>query len=356
MSDINLDQLRKECDIGNRFLGLIWSGLHIVTLREKGDPALHKLWLRVLAAHQGEKYREGLRKLGIGENEPPAVVAAKYHYFTNIMGGLKMDYVEESPKKVWIRYLAPAWTYPGVSLLAVPTNIRRTGFSGWHPFNGKLMGCPRLGWVATKFVTEGYPYDEGYFIEYDHDLTPGEEMRYEVVQNTPECDRSQLPILDPEVWPEARQLKAHRNWSKGYVKTTVEQLQRMYGENATNYMVSEVMRGLAIQYAEHFARELGVPDNSLQSIAATLNGILKGCTQVVETEHITDSHSRLTLRSFEPFENDTPEDLRLAFFQFYAMATRVLNGRVRIERQVKGDSQFGTYEVWDIRDTGNWLW
>lgn len=354
MSEIH--QLRKECDIGNRFLGLIWSGLHIVTLREKGDPALHKLWLRLLAAHQGEKYKEGLLKLGIHESEPPAVKAAKYHYFTNIMGGLKMDYVEESPKKVWIRYLSPAWTYPGVSLLAVPTNIRRTGFSGWHPFNGKLMGCPRLGWVATKFVTEGYPYDEGYFIEHDHDLAPGEEMRYEVVQKTPECDRSQLPELDPDMWPEARQLKAHRNWSKGYVKTTVEQLQLMYGENATNYIVSEVMRGLAIQYADQLRSGLGLPDNSVRSITETFAAILTGCTQTNTVERIEDKHFRLTVHSFEPLDNESPEDLRQAFFNFYSMATRVLNGRVQISRRVQSDSELGTYEIWDLIDTGKWIW
>jgi hypothetical protein len=354
MSDI--EKLRKECAIGNRFLGLVWSGLHIVTLREKGDPALHRLWLRVLAAHQGEKYREGLSKLGISENEPPAIIAAKYHYFTNIMGGLKMDYIEESPKKVWIRYLSPMWTYPGVAMLAVPTNIRRTGFSGWHPYNGKLMGCSRLGWVATKFITEGYPYDEGYFIEHDHDLAPGEEMRYEVVQKTPECDRTQLPTLDPEIWPEARQLKAHRNWSKGYVRTTIQQLQLMYGENTTNYIVSEVMRGLAIQYADHFRQELRLADNSVKSVAATFEGVLTGCTQNVSCQRIDDSHYQLVLKSFEPFDTQAPENLRLAFFQFYDMATRVLNGRVRITRRVDADQQAGTIEVWDLRDTGQWLW
>lgn len=352
----NLEQLRHECDVGNRFLALIWSGLHIVTLREKGDPALHKLWLRLLAAHQGEKYREGLRKLGIGENEPPAVIAAKYHYFTNIMGGLKMDYVEESPKKVWIRYLSPMWTYPGVSMLAVPTNIRRTGFSGWHPHNGKLMGCKRLGWVATKFITEGYPCDEGYFIEYDHDLAPGEEMRYEVVQKTPECDRSKLPTLDPTLWPEERQLKAHRNWSKGYVKTTIEQLQLMYGENITNFIVSEVMRGLAIQYADQFRTELGLTDKSAKSIAMVFDSILKGCTQMHETSRINDNHYQITLHTFEPFGNDAPEELRMAFFNFFSMATRVLNGRVSITREVSSDSENAKKETWKIKDTGTWLW
>lgn len=354
MSDI--EKLRGECDVGNRFLGLIWSGLHIVTLREKGDPALHKLWLRLLAAHQGEKYREGLRKLGIGENEPPAIVAAKYHYFTNIMGGLKMDYVEESPKKVWIRYLSPMWTYPGVSMLAVPTNIRRTGFSGWHPYNGKLMGCSRLGWVATKFVTEGYPYDEGYFIEHDHDLAPGEEMRYEVVQHTPECDRSQLPTLDQEIWPEARQLKAHRNWSKGYVKTTLEQLQLMYGENTANYILAEVMRGLAIQYADQFRAEIGLVDKSVQSITKTFDSILTGCTQVHTSQELSENHCRIVLETFEPFGEHAPEDLRLAMFQFFAMATRVLNGRVQITRSIQVGSHGAINEVWDLKDTGKWLW
>ena len=103
---------------------------------------------------------EGIEKLGIHE-DTPAVAAAKYHYHTNIIGGLDMEYCEESDRKAWIRYKAPMWVYDGVGMLAMPGGLRRTVFSAWHPRNGRLMGCPRLGYVGTKFIMEGRGVDGG---------------------------------------------------------------------------------------------------------------------------------------------------------------------------------------------------
>ncbi len=356
MTSEDIHALRRDCGIANKLWGQLWSALHLVTLREKGDDALHALWRKVLASHQSAKYRDGMRKLGIRDDEPPAVAAAKYHYLTNVMGGLGMEYVEESPKKVWIRYVAPMWTYPGVSMLAVPTTIRRTSFSSWHPFNGKLMGCPRLGWVATKFITEGYPCDEGYFIEYDHDLKPGEEMRYEVCRHTPECDPSKLPKFDEELWPEARRLKAGRNWSGGYVRSTIETLQLMYGENATNYLVAEAMRGLAIQFAHELRRDVGIEGNDVASLAATLAAASHAFGQTFESVALSPSHHRLVIESFKPFDDDAPEALRAAFFEFQVMAVRMWNGRVSITRRAEDVGGDRAREVWDLEDQGRWLW
>ncbi len=146
---------------------------------------LDRLWAALLRSHQDKYFLASLGKLGIA-NDPPAVAAAKYHYFSNALGGLGMEYIEESPKKVWIRYLAPAWTYPGTALAALPLGVRRTVFSSWHPRNGELLGCLRLGWVCTKLTDEGEACDEGYFIEHDHDLLPDERARFEVAEKTPE--------------------------------------------------------------------------------------------------------------------------------------------------------------------------
>ena len=200
-----------------------------IAIRELGAAALHKLWFDVLCNHQVDRYREGLEKLGIHE-DPPAVVAAKYHYYTNLIGGLDMEYCEESDRKVWIRYKAPMWVYDGVGMLAMPGGLRRTIFSAWHPRNGRLMGCPRLGYVGTKFIMEGEPYDEGYFFEYDHELGPEEIYCVEPVTTTPEFDPETAPKLDPDTWPEERLLRARRNFSSGYAHETVNALLASHGE------------------------------------------------------------------------------------------------------------------------------
>lgn len=69
------------------------------------------------------------------DREPPARRAANYHSFTNMIGGVTMDYIEEAPKKVWIRYTAPMSTYPGTTMLAMPGSLRRRIFTAWHPRN-----------------------------------------------------------------------------------------------------------------------------------------------------------------------------------------------------------------------------
>lgn len=354
-NETDLTELRQDCRIANKFWGLAWSALHLVLLREKGPDALHRLWPLVLGAHQKMKYREGLRKLGIADSEPPAVIAAKYHYYTNLIGGLRMEYVEESPKKVWIRYTGPMWTYPGLSMLAVPTDIRRSTFAGWHPHNGRLMGCKRLGWVATKFITEGAPYDEGYFEEHDHDLAPGDELRYETIQHTPEFDPQKAPQLDPILWPEARCLKASRNWSGGYVQTTVEQLHSMYGENSACYMVSEAMRGIGIQYTSELNSLLGVSNNNLESIENMLTGLLRSCGQIFHLQRTSSKHFQIKLRTFKPFDESASDLLRSAFFAFPATAVRMMNGRVEIKRNMETIDGVPT-EIWNVTNTEKWLW
>jgi hypothetical protein len=347
-----LSELRAYCLLATKLWGRTFSALTALTLREKGEDAVHRLWFQLLSRHQLGHYREGLRKLGIGDNEPPAVAAAKYHYFTNVLGGLDLEYVEESPKKVWIRYLAPMWTYAGVAMMAMPGGLRRTIFSAWHPRNGAVMGCPRLGWVSTKFIMEGDPYDEGYFMEYDHDLAPDEIMRYEVATHTPECDRTKLPTLDPIQWPEERKLKARRNYSAGYVRTTVEVLYSMFGTAATHYIVEQTMRCLAIQYTHELMRDVEIEGcRDASAVTSYFSELLRACGQEFECEQLNGSKHRIILRSFKPFTPQTEEGLRAACFAFQQMSARLISGRVAVARSYEKSR-----EVWVIEDVGHWRW
>jgi hypothetical protein len=346
------DPLHKQCELAAKLWSRTFSGLTAMTYRERGDEAISQLWYLLLTTHQGGHYREGLRKLGIRDDEPPAVAAAKYHYFTNLLGGLPMEYVEESPRKVWVRYLAPMWTYAGVTMLALPGKLRRRIMSSWHPRNGELMGCPRLGWVGTKFVMEGSPYDEGYFCEYDRDLSPDERMGWETPKHTPECDYSKLPDLDPVMWPDARRWKARRNFSAGYVSTPVQILYRLYGEYVTHYLVGETLRCLAVQYTHEFLRDLDIKGRDLDSIVALFSGLLSACGQNFEVSSDGDRRRRIVLHGFKPFEDDALEGLRAACFQFQEMATRLMNGHVAVTRRRIDE----TTEEWQLHDTGNWLW
>lgn len=354
MNHDSLSKTRADCELAALLWGRTFGALGAIVQREKGEDSIKKLWSLMLHQHQQGFYRQGLRKLGIGDDEPPAVVAAKYHWYTNLIGGLSMEYVEESPKKVWIRYTAPMWTYPGTSMMAMPASLRRTIFSIWHPSNGRMMGNPRLGYVGTKFIMEGYPYDEGYFMEYDHDLAPGEELRFENPAHTPEFDLAKAPRLDPVVWPEARMLKARRNWSREYVSTTVDCLVQMYGLFATSFLVQETYRGMAVQYTHELKKQSGIVGNDAAAIGAFFTALLQSQAQDVHSENVSPTHSRIVLKTFLPFAPDAPDELRVAAFAFQTTATWMLNGRITITRSRTGTSASDS-EIWDIRDTGRWM-
>jgi len=346
-----LEILTHQCDVSTRLWGRMFSGLTAVTFSEKGHQAVHKLWHDVLTSHQDERYHEGLEKLGI-DKDPPAIAAAKYHYYTNLIAGLSMEYAEESPRKAWVRYTAPMWTYDGVAMLAMPSDLRRTILGAWHPRNGEMMGCPGLGWVATKFIMEGEPYDEGYFIEHDHDLAPDQCYRIEHVTSSPPHDPIKAPKLDPDQWPPARLAKARRNFSARYFRSTVEVLLRQVGEMATLGLVNQSMRLLATQYTHELSIKLGREGNSARDIAQFFSNLLTCCSREHTVEDVSSSIQRIQVCSFKPFEDDLAENLKQAFFAFEEMCTRQINGNVKIHRSAKS----ATEDVWEIEDTGRWLW
>src|SRR5687767_5547505 len=49
------------------------------------------------------------------EEAPPAVAAAQYHYLSNWIGGVHVEYMYESDRKAWIRYPPPRWIWQGTA-------------------------------------------------------------------------------------------------------------------------------------------------------------------------------------------------------------------------------------------------
>jgi hypothetical protein len=353
MNDPDLARLRSESRLATKFWGRTFSALNAVTYREKGADAAYRLYIEFLSRHQSTHFRDGLEKIGVSPDEPPAVMAAKYHYLSNILGGLELEYAEESPKKVWIRYTAPMWTYAGVAMMTFPAEYRAAAFVGWHPANGRMLGNKRLGWVSTKYIMEGEPYDEGYFIEYDHDITPEQAMRREVVWKTPRFDPDRAPQLDPVLWPEARRLKARRKYSRGYVRETVESMFSLFGEQATLFIVSQAMKLLAIQYTHEFRQDLGITGNGVEDVVTLLASLLRACEQDFSTASGPAGHT-ITLSSFKPFDDAAPEALRACLFHFQEMVARLTSGQIEAARSRVPAG--GTEETWCFRDTGRWLW
>ena len=351
VSTEDLEALRAHVGISTKFAWMAVSGLTAIAAREQGETALNDLWRTLMSAEQKSRFLEALKKLGIDQG-PPATIAARYHYFSNSIGGLTMQYIEETPKKVWIRYMAPWGSYPGISALLVPPSVRRTILTTWHPRNGELLGCPRLGWVVTKFVSEGHPYDEGYFCEYDHDLAPGERFRVEAVERSPEFDPAKAPKLDPIAWPEARWLKGNHNYAVDYLGHVLQIMERQFGTLVAAQLIERGMRLLAVQYAADLAHTVGISGSDVGAIGELFATILRSFKTNVELQHKAE-RATLTFADFRPYDHIGSLDIRTAFFAFFAMAVRILNGRISIAREVSGSQKT---ETWTLVDEKRWLW
>jgi hypothetical protein len=351
----DIAETERRCNLASAFWWSVVSSITAIAYRERGERDLSTIWYKILTGEQTDRFKEGLAKIGIREDEPPAVKAAQYHYFSNSIGGLNMQYIEESSKKVWIRYIGPNGTYPGVAMLAMPASQRRTVFSSWHPRNGELMGCPRLGYVATKFSSEGDPYDEGYFFEYDRDLRPEERIQFETVHSTPEFDPAKAPKLDPDNWPRARLLKGMRNFPRDYVAKTTEVLETLYGEQKTTSIIATAMRCMGVQLTNDLASQLKIPARDFRSLCAFHTGILEACYEDFEVINQTDRLIEIRRNSCLPFHGYVPESRRAAFFEFQQSATRMFSGCIRASRQTEEGSEHHA-EIWRFEDTGTWLW
>jgi hypothetical protein len=322
--------LRRRCETIARHWALWYAALQLTLLRERGEPALTEFKYRILYRHHRAHFLDGLRKLGIARDLPPAVIAGRYHYLSNQVGGLGMEYVEESPRKVWIRYLAPSWGFPGAGLFAVPSRSARAVFAGWHAHNGVSLGCPRLGFVLTKLYQDGEPYDEGYFEEFDRDLAPEERIRYGPVTTSPDFDPAQAPRLDPVAWPEERRWRANRNFALGYVEDGIRTCLEMLGVHLTAGLVAQALRAYAIQYYHELRETFGVGGSGARELARLLAHLAELAGEEVSWREeapgrIVVGHAPRLLAA-----GDVPAEIHRALFAFPAMCARLHGARVRV--------------------------
>lgn len=345
----------RRCAQATEFWQLLFSSLNLTAYREKGEDGLRKLWQGMLGPHHQAQFLHGLAKLGIDAGGPPAVVAGKYHYLSNLIGGLRMQYMEESPAKVWNRNMGPMWAFPGLAMLAIPTTLRREIMAVWHPNDGPLLGSERLGWVITKTMTEGHPFDEGYFCEYPFEIGPSERVRYEVAVRTPECDEAAQPKLDSALWPQARILKARKRYVGGYVRTAMDSLLDRHGERIACYILEQALIGLAVQFTPQLLRSHTVEGNDAEAFATFMTSLLHACDQDHELQAIDRLHFRILIPGdIVPYAVPAGEGLRTAHFRFFEAAARMVSGRLAVTRQtIVSDVPL---EIWDVNDTGKWLW
>ena len=55
---------------------------------------------------------------------PDAVACAAYHYLSNSVGGVTVEFMRESDRKAWVNFVPPRWIYPGASICGCRARYR----------------------------------------------------------------------------------------------------------------------------------------------------------------------------------------------------------------------------------------
>src|ERR1043166_1797553 len=157
------------------------TGLILTLVTRAGVAPAAEVVFRTFRRQQLARFLPGLNKLGLGKL-PHAVACAQYHYLSNQVGGVKVEYVYENDRKAWVRYPPPRWIWSATAICGIPSEVSRAMLRGWHANNGVVLGNPRLGFVCTGQTVDGQPGLEGYYQECDRDLGP-EERLHKVLRN-----------------------------------------------------------------------------------------------------------------------------------------------------------------------------
>ncbi|MGY3462334.1 hypothetical protein ACVWW5_007784 [Bradyrhizobium sp. LM3.4] len=232
------------------FTGLI---LTVVTRRGTADAA--EFVFRVFRRQQQERFLPGLEKLGLG-HLPPAVAAAQYHYLSNWIGGVHVEYMHESDTKAWIRYPPPRWIWKGTAICGVPGEVSRAMLRGWHANNGVALGDLRLGFVCTKQSVDGQDGLEGYYHQYDQPLELDQRLVFARHLEAPLFDAKSAPALPVASWPKPRLEKAYRNYAMEYVRTAAPVMVQLFGPEDAGYLLHLTGKLIGMQYFDEVAAAL----------------------------------------------------------------------------------------------------
>jgi hypothetical protein len=258
------------------FTGLI---LTVVTRRGTADAA--EFVFRVFRRQQQERFLPGLEKLGL-KHLPPAVAAAQYHYLSNWIGGVHVEYMFESDRKAWIRYPVPRWIWKGTAICGVPGEVSRAMLRGWHANNGVALGNLRLGFVCTKQSVDGQDALEGYYCEYDHPLELEQRLVFARHLEAPLFDSANAPELPVATWPKPRLEKAYRNYAMEYVRTAAPVMVQLFGPQDAAYLLHLTGKLIGMQYYDDVAEALAARHGGARECSSLLMSLLAAQDDVAE--------------------------------------------------------------------------
>ena len=224
-----------------------FTGLILSVVVRRGIPAAEEFVFRVFRKQQQERFIASLDKLGLS-GLPPAVAAAQYHYLSNWIGGVSVEYMYENDRKAWVRYPPPRWIWQGTAICGIPMEVSRAMLRGWHANNGVALGNLKVGFVCTKQTVDGQPGLEGYYHEADHELAVDERLVFARHLEMPPYDPARAPALPVDAWPRPRLEKAYRNYAQEYVKTAAPVMVQLFGPEDAGHLLHRTAKLIGMQF------------------------------------------------------------------------------------------------------------
>ncbi len=251
------------------------TGFILTLVTRAGPRQAVEVVFRTFRRQQLARFLPGLRKLGI-DHLPHAVACAQYHYLSNKVGGVKVEYVYENDRKAWVRYPPPRWIWSGTAVCGIPSEVSRAMLWGWHANNGPVLGNPRLGFVCTGQTVDGQPGLEGYYREYDHDLAPEERLQFSPGEECPPFDPALAPELPGDAWPEARLRKVLRNYAMEYITSILPEAIAALGPAEGSRLAGTAARLVGMHLFDETAALLGGVGPGSEGFARYLERLARG--------------------------------------------------------------------------------
>ncbi|UGV24784.1 hypothetical protein E0H22_03265 [Rhodopseudomonas boonkerdii] len=250
-----------------------FTGLILTAVARRGTSDAAEFMFRIFRRQQRERFIAGLDKLGLS-HLPPAVAAAQYHYLSNWIGGVSVEYMYESDRKAWIRYPPPRWIWRGTAICGIPGEVSRAMLRGWHANNGVALGNLKLGFVCTKQSVDGQDGLEGYYCEYDRDLDIDERLVFARHLEAPPFDPARAPALPIDSWPRPRLEKAYRNYAMEYVRTAAPVAVQLFGPADAGYLLRLTGKLIGMQYYDEVAASFGMTRGDATTFADFFTALL----------------------------------------------------------------------------------
>lgn len=327
-------------------------GLELMVATREGPQVVGDWMFRLFRQQHEDKFLSSFRKLGL-DGLPHAVACARYHVLSNGIGGVAVEYMEESDTKAWVRFRYPRWMFDGAAICGVPPEASRGFLRGWYAHNGVSLGNPRLGFVC---ISEDVGEDMsgqyglcGYFREYDHDLAEDERLAFAPHERPPPFDPTCQPRPPEAEWSAERLAKARRNYAVEYIRNGVAALVQVLGRERALALATHAARLTGLQQYRRMAEAVGGVDGGPDEAAAFLVAMFEGMGDQCRVE--TGVPARLHhqgLRVLRGLPGDARADLLACWTELWRGALH--SHRAFMDLSVEPTGNDGL--VWTIVSTG----